>query len=135
MRMDEHTRGTLRFWREATPTHDIKFAAGKLQTPSTMDRSARKRTKPWTRDVMVFLLVPENSLSTQRSSGRFVPQFYLQVIKSGIRKALCAVSCPVPPDAAKHRDQKCANWNGKQQADGRPERQVYRRRRIRFTFW
>jgi hypothetical protein len=33
--MDEHTHGTLRFWRESTPTHDIKFAAGKLQTPGT----------------------------------------------------------------------------------------------------
>jgi len=38
MRMDEHTHGTLRFWRESTPTHDIKFAAGKLQTPGTVDR-------------------------------------------------------------------------------------------------
>jgi hypothetical protein len=42
MRMDEHTRGTLRFWREATPTHDIKFAAGKLQTLGTVDRHFRK---------------------------------------------------------------------------------------------
>ena len=41
MRMDEHTRGTLRFWREATPTHDIKFAAAKLQTPGTVDRHFR----------------------------------------------------------------------------------------------
>jgi hypothetical protein len=38
MRMDEHTHGTLRFWRESTPTHDIKFEAGKLQTPGTVDR-------------------------------------------------------------------------------------------------
>jgi hypothetical protein len=38
MRMDEHTHGTLRFWRESTPTHDIKFAACKLQTPGTVDR-------------------------------------------------------------------------------------------------
>jgi hypothetical protein len=40
--MDEHTCGTLRFWREATPTHDIKFAADKLQTPGTVDRHFRK---------------------------------------------------------------------------------------------
>ena len=38
MRMDEHTHGTLRFWREATATHDIKFAAGKLQVPGAVDR-------------------------------------------------------------------------------------------------
>jgi hypothetical protein len=38
MRMDEHAQGTLRFWRESTPTHDIKFEAGKLQTPGTVDR-------------------------------------------------------------------------------------------------
>jgi hypothetical protein len=38
MRMDEHTHGTVRFWRESTPTHEIKFAAGKLQTPGTVDR-------------------------------------------------------------------------------------------------
>src|SRR3982074_169183 len=42
MRMDEHTRGTLHFWREATPTHDINFAAGKLQTPGTVDGHFRK---------------------------------------------------------------------------------------------
>ena len=40
--MDEHTHGTLRSMREATPTHDIKFAAGKLQTPGTVDRHFRK---------------------------------------------------------------------------------------------
>ena len=38
MRMDEHTHGSLRFWREATATHDIKFAAGKLQVPGAVDR-------------------------------------------------------------------------------------------------
>jgi hypothetical protein len=38
MRMDEHTHGTLRFWREATATHDIKFAAGTLQVPGAVDR-------------------------------------------------------------------------------------------------
>jgi hypothetical protein len=42
MRMDEHTHGTLRFWRESTPTHDIKFAAGKLQTPGTVDRQPQR---------------------------------------------------------------------------------------------
>jgi hypothetical protein len=30
MRMDEHAHGTLRFWREATATYDIKFAAGSV---------------------------------------------------------------------------------------------------------
>jgi hypothetical protein len=38
MRADEHTHGSLRFWRESTPTHDIKFAAGKLEVPGTSER-------------------------------------------------------------------------------------------------
>ena len=38
MKMDEYTHGTLRFWREATATHDIKFAVGKLQVPGAVDR-------------------------------------------------------------------------------------------------
>jgi hypothetical protein len=40
--MGQHTRGTLHFWREATPGHDIEFAAGKLQTPGNVDRHFRK---------------------------------------------------------------------------------------------
>jgi hypothetical protein len=39
--MDEHTHGTLRFWRESTPTHDIKFAPGTLQKPGTLGSGAR----------------------------------------------------------------------------------------------
>ncbi len=38
MKMDEHTHGSLRFWREATESRDIKFAAGKLQVPSAVAR-------------------------------------------------------------------------------------------------
>jgi DNA/RNA non-specific endonuclease len=37
MKMDEHTHGSLRFWREATASHDIKFAAGRLQAPGSVD--------------------------------------------------------------------------------------------------
>ena len=37
MRLDELTHGNFRFWRETTATHDIKFAAGRLQVPGTMD--------------------------------------------------------------------------------------------------
>lgn len=37
MRIDEHLHGTLRFWREVTPTHDVKFASGKLQVPGSSD--------------------------------------------------------------------------------------------------
>jgi hypothetical protein len=49
--MDEHTHGTLRSMREATPTHDIKVAAGKLQTPGTVDRHFRKISAPKARSV------------------------------------------------------------------------------------
>jgi hypothetical protein len=37
MKMDEHTHGSLRFWREATASHDIKYAAGRLQAPGSVD--------------------------------------------------------------------------------------------------
>jgi DNA/RNA non-specific endonuclease len=37
MRMDEHIHGTLRFWREVTPTHNVKFASGRLQVPGSFD--------------------------------------------------------------------------------------------------
>jgi DNA/RNA non-specific endonuclease len=37
MKMDEHTHGSLRFWREATASHDIKYAAGRLQVPGSVD--------------------------------------------------------------------------------------------------
>ena len=37
MKMDEHTHGSLRFWRETTASHDIKFAAGRLQAPGSVD--------------------------------------------------------------------------------------------------
>ena len=37
MKMDEHTHGSLRFWREATASHDIKFAVGRLQAPGSVD--------------------------------------------------------------------------------------------------
>ena len=42
MRMGQHTRGTLHFWREATPRHEIEFAEGKLQTPGNVDRHLRR---------------------------------------------------------------------------------------------
>jgi hypothetical protein len=54
--MDEHTHGTLRFWRESTPTHDIKFAAGKLQTPGTVDRQ---------RDVVAQRAVSKAAVTTR----------------------------------------------------------------------
>jgi hypothetical protein len=37
MKMDEHTDGSLRLWREATASHDIKFAAGRLQARGSVD--------------------------------------------------------------------------------------------------
>jgi hypothetical protein len=37
MKIDEHTHGSLRFWRETTASHDIKYAAGRLQAPGSVD--------------------------------------------------------------------------------------------------